>query len=195
MTITKEEAAEIKEHLLKQLGNFPEDKQEQIREQINSMTTEEVEKFIKQNKLKHLGGGCIFCSIVAKKSPSYKIAEDSEYIAVLELMPLSKGHTLLIPKAHIEKVPDSADRLAQEVARKLKEKFSPQEIKINELKIMNHALLEIVPIYGDETKKRQASEEELKTIQEEILKPSEKKEAPKQEIKIEEIPILPPRIP
>jgi histidine triad (HIT) family protein len=196
MTITEEEASKIKEHLLAQLDNFPEDKQSQISEQINSMTNKEIETFIEQNKLTHLGGQCIFCSIIAKKTPSYKIAEDKNYTAVLELMPLSKGHSLIIPKEHLEKVPESADKITQEVSRKLKDKFSPSEIKINELKIMNHALLEIIPIYGNETKKHQASEEELKSLQEEILKIKEI-EKPKEIEKItsEEIPILPPRIP
>ncbi len=196
MPITEEEASKIKKQLLTQLDNFPEEKRAQISEQINSMTTEQIESFIKQNNLKHLGGQCIFCSITSEQTPSYKIAEDSDYIAILELNPLSKGHSLIIPKEHLDKVPESADKITQEVARKIKDKFSPQEVKINELKIMDHALLEIVPIYGNETEKHQASEEELKTLQEEILK-VQKIETPKEEEKPtqEEIPILPPRIP
>ncbi|MBS3087870.1 HIT domain-containing protein [Candidatus Pacearchaeota archaeon] len=195
MPITTEEANKIKEHLLTQLDNFPEDKREQIAEQINSMSDEQIEAFVKQNKLTHLGGQCIFCSIIANKTKSYKIAEDKDNIAILELMPISKGHSLIVPKEHLEKTSESTNSLVQEVSKKLKKKFSPQEIKINEIKIMGHALLEIIPIYGDETEKRQASEEELKSLQEEILKPSEIKIEKPQEIKIEEIPILPPRIP
>ena len=136
MPISNEEAAKIKEHLLTQLDNFPEDKRSQISEQINSMSNEQIETFIKQNNLNHLGGQCIFCSIIASKTPSYKIAEDSSYIAILELNPLSKGHSLIIPKEHLEKVPESADRLVQEIKRKLVDKFNPKEVKINELKIM-----------------------------------------------------------
>jgi histidine triad (HIT) family protein len=196
MPITTEEASKIKEHLLTQLDNFPEDKRAQISEQISSMTDEQVETFVKQNNLNHLGGQCIFCSIVAGKTPSYKIGEDSNAIAILELNPLSKGHSLIIPKEHLDKVPDSVDLLAQEISRKLKKKFNPSEIKINELKIMDHALLEVIPIYGDETEKRQASEEELKSLQEEILKIEEiPMPAEPEKVKPEEIPILPPRIP
>ncbi|MBT6689950.1 HIT domain-containing protein [archaeon] len=196
MPITTEEASKIKEQLLTQLDNFPEEKRSQITEQINSMTGEQVEAFVKQNNLTHLGGQCIFCSIVANKTPSYKIAEDKNYIAILELNPLSKGHSLIIPKEHLEKVPESADALTQEIARKLKNKFNPEDVKINELKIMDHALLEVVPIYGNETERHQASEEELKSLQEEILKAQEIKMPEKpQEVKTEEIPILPPRIP
>jgi histidine triad (HIT) family protein len=196
MPITTEEASKIKEHLLTQLDNFPEDKRAQISEQINSMTEEQVENFIKQNNLTHLGGQCIFCSIIAGKTPSYKIAEDNNYMAILELNPLSKGHSLIIPREHLEKIPESSKTLTDEVTKKLQNKFSPSEIKINELKIMNHALMEIIPIYGDETEKHQASEEELKALQEEILK-VEQIEAPKkpEEIVTEKIPIIPPRIP
>ena len=195
MSITEEEASKIKEHLLTQLENFPEDKRNQIKEQINSMTTEQIEVFIKQNELTHLGGQCIFCSIIANKTPSFKIAEDKNNLAILELNPLSKGHTLIIPKEHLDKIPESAKNLAQEVSKKLQKKFNPNEIKIKELKIMNHALIEIIPIYGDETEKRQATEEELKTLQEEILKPEEVKIEEKSEPEEIDIPVLPVRIP
>ena len=192
MSITNEEAEEIKKHLLTQLDNFPEDKRSQITEQINSMTTEEVASFVKQNNLSHLGEHCLFCSIIANKTPSYKITEDSKYIAILEINPLSKGHALIIPKEHLEKIPESADKLTQEVSRKLKKKFNPKEIKINEIKITNHALLEIIPIYGNETERKQLSKEELKSLQNEILKTKEITPLEKTE---EKIPILPPRIP
>ncbi|MFH0808270.1 MAG: HIT family protein [archaeon] len=196
MPITTEEANKIKEHLLKQLDNFPKDKRIQISEQISSMTEEQIETFIKQNKLTHLGDQCIFCSIITNKTSSYKIAEDKNNIAILEINPLSKGHTLIVPKEHLEKITESSNQLTQEISNKLQKKFSPQEIKINEIKIMNHALLEIIPIYGNETEKRQASEEELKSLQEEILKAKEipMPESP-QGVKPEKIPILLPRIP
>jgi diadenosine tetraphosphate (Ap4A) HIT family hydrolase len=194
MPLTEEEANEIRQHLLKQLDNFPEDKRAQIENQINSMTTEQVEAFVEQNKLTHLGQQCIFCSIVAKKTPSFEIAENPENIAILELNPLSKGHSLIIPKEHSEEIPESAKALAEEVAKKLREKFNPNEIQINDLKIMEHPLLEIIPIYGDETERKQATEEELKILQEEIKKSKEIKIEEKVETK-EAIPILPPRIP
>jgi len=197
MSITSEEASKIKEHLLGQLENFPEDKRSQITEQINSMTDEQVENFVKQNDLSHIGGQCIFCAIVEEKIPSYKIAEDSSGIAILELNPLSKGHALIIPKEHLEEVPESLESLTQEVAKKLERKFSPEKVEINEIKIMNHALVEVVPIYGDETERAKASGKELKSLQEEILKPVKIKiEEPQSHVDMkEEIPILPPRIP
>ncbi|MFH1521422.1 MAG: HIT domain-containing protein [archaeon] len=195
MAITKEEADKIKEHLLTQLDNFPEDKRNQIKEQINSMTAEQVGTFIEQNKLTHLGGQCIFCSIIANKTPSYKIAEDKNNIAILELNPLSKGHALILPKEHLGEVPESSKNLAQEISKRLQKKFNPKEIQIKELKIMDHSLIEVIPIYGTETEKRQATEEELKSLQEEIKKIEEIKIEKKAEPEEIDIPILPIRIP
>ncbi|MBU3924046.1 MAG: HIT domain-containing protein, partial [Nanoarchaeota archaeon] len=182
MTITEEEANKIKEHLLGQLDNFPEDKRDEIENQINSMTTEQVETFIKQNNLTHLGGQCIFCSIIANQTPSYKIGEDAHSVAILELNPESKGHSLIIPKEHLEEIPQSTKILAQEIGKKLQDKLNPDEIEINELKIMNHSLLEIIPIFGERKEKRQATKEELKSLQEEILKKPEVKIEKKIEI-------------
>lgn len=195
MTLTDEEANSIKEHLLTQLDNFPKEKQSEIAGQINSMTNEQIDNFVKQNKLTHLGGQCIFCSIVAEKSPSFKIAENEKNIAILEINPLSKGHSLIIPKEHTDEISESTKNLAQEVAKKIQERLSPNEIKINELKIMNHPLLEVVPIYGDETERRQATEEELKSLQEEITKIKEIQISEEPEDEGDIIPVLPVRIP
>ena len=196
--ITDEQANQIKEHLLKQLDNFPEDKREQIKNQINSMTTQQVENFIEQNKLTHLGGQCIFCSITANQTPSYKITENENNIAILEINPLSKGHSLIVPKTHLDELPQSAKDLSQEVAQNIQEKLTPDEIKIKELKIMNHPIIEVIPIYGNETEKKQATEQELKSLQEELTKTDSqalKHSSTQTPPQTEKIPILPPRIP
>ena len=52
---------------------------------------------------------CIFCKIIEGAVPSAKVFEDEEVIAFLDIMPISKGHTLVVPKQHcetIDKVPD-----------------------------------------------------------------------------------------
>lgn len=50
---------------------------------------------------------CIFCKIVAGELPSFKIYEDSEALAFLDIGPLAKGHTLVIPKAHHDPITDT----------------------------------------------------------------------------------------
>ena len=51
---------------------------------------------------------CIFCKIVAGEIPAYKLHEDEQLLAFLDVGPLADGHTLIIPKAHyhtIDQVP------------------------------------------------------------------------------------------
>ncbi|MBU1085335.1 MAG: HIT domain-containing protein [Candidatus Beckwithbacteria bacterium] len=49
---------------------------------------------------------CIFCKIVKGEIPCYKIYEDEEFLAFLDIFPNSTGHTLVIPKEHVEWVWD-----------------------------------------------------------------------------------------
>jgi len=52
---------------------------------------------------------CIFCNIAKKVIPSRIIAETNNSIAFLDTLPLSRGHTLVIPKLHYEKIQDMTD--------------------------------------------------------------------------------------
>lgn len=49
---------------------------------------------------------CIFCRIVAGEIPCYKIYEDEKYLAFLDIFPSAEGHTLVIPKKHVDWVWD-----------------------------------------------------------------------------------------
>ena len=49
---------------------------------------------------------CIFCKIAKGEIPCYKIYEDQDFFAFLDIKPLNPGHTLLIPKKHIQWVND-----------------------------------------------------------------------------------------
>lgn len=51
----------------------------------------------------------IFSKIVAGEIPSYKIAEDADYFAFLDINPLGLGHTLVIPKKEIDYIFDLDD--------------------------------------------------------------------------------------
>ena len=52
---------------------------------------------------------CIFCKIAKKEIPSRIITETDKSIAFLDVFPLSRGHTLVIPKYHYENVQDMTD--------------------------------------------------------------------------------------
>ena len=49
---------------------------------------------------------CIFCKIAKKEIPAKIVTETENSIAFLDVFPLSRGHTLIIPKHHYEKVQD-----------------------------------------------------------------------------------------
>lgn len=48
----------------------------------------------------------IFTKIINNEIPSYKLAEDENYIAILDAFPLVKGHVLVIPKKEVDKIFD-----------------------------------------------------------------------------------------
>ena len=52
---------------------------------------------------------CIFCKIVNKEIPCYKVYEDDNFLAFLDIMPRNLGHTLIIPKKHYRWVWDVPD--------------------------------------------------------------------------------------
>ncbi len=43
---------------------------------------------------------CVFCAIVAGEGPAIRIYEDEDYLAILDIRPFTRGHTLVIPRRH-----------------------------------------------------------------------------------------------
>lgn len=63
---------------------------------------------------------CIFCKIVRGEIPSYKVYEDENFLAFLDINPNSAGHTQVVPKQHYRWVWDHPDAGAYfEVAKKI----------------------------------------------------------------------------
>ena len=61
---------------------------------------------------------CIFCAIAANEIPSFKVYEDDLVLAYLDINPFTKGHTLVIPKAHSANMLETSDEtLAAVIAR------------------------------------------------------------------------------
>lgn len=61
---------------------------------------------------------CIFCAIAAGEIPSFKVYEDDLVVAYLDINPFTKGHTLVIPKAHSQDLLETPDEtLAAIIAR------------------------------------------------------------------------------
>ena len=194
--VSLEQEQEIKKQLLEQIDStFPEDKKAEAKAQIESMTGEPFEEFLKQNNLIKSDGSqpgqkCVFCSIVYGEIPSTKIGENEKAIAVLELNPISKAHAIVIPKEHITKeedLPSEARVLAKEIAEKIKEKFNAKDITFFNTNMFGHEIINILPVYTNETKdspKKQSTPEELKQISNELSKVDESpiEEKPQEEI-------------
>jgi len=181
MTLAPEQTEEIKQQLISQIEKLPQENKEEIKQHILDLDEQQLEEFLKQNKIKITESGqlqqegskqaesqCVFCSIAKNQVPSFKIAETKNAIAILEINPLSRGHSIVIPLEHIktDKLPKSALSLAQKISRKIKTKLKPDDIKIETSSLQGHAIINIIPIYKNEKlEKYQANESELKQLQ------------------------------
>ncbi|MBU0456982.1 MAG: HIT family protein [Nanoarchaeota archaeon] len=58
---------------------------------------------------------CVFCKIIDGDIPCYKIYEDDDFLAFLDVKPHAKGHSVVIPKKHGETIFDLDDNLLQKV--------------------------------------------------------------------------------
>jgi histidine triad (HIT) family protein len=68
-----------------------------------------------------MAGGCLFCSIAAGETPAAIVLDTREVVAFLDHRPLFPGHTLVVPRAHVETLrdldADTRDVLFAEVQR------------------------------------------------------------------------------
>jgi len=78
------------------------EQQKEIQEKLSKMTPEQIQELIKQQ--------CIFCKIIAGEIPAYKIYEDNNFLAFLDINPANPGHTIVIPKKHYSVLPQMPDK-------------------------------------------------------------------------------------
>jgi len=212
--LTDEQVQKIKNHLLEQIENFPEEQRKVIKHKLLSMNNEEMEEFLKENNLNPSAESngeaskCIFCSITKKEIKSFIIGENNEYLAILELNPVSKGHTLVIPKEHVsvDNVPESSIEFAKKIASNILSKLNPKDIKFQKNEVLGHGNLEIIPIYDESNlERKRATENELselfsllsakdKPLEEKKVSVEEKKETKAEEKPKEVLPKLKPRL-
>lgn len=96
----------------------------------------------------------IFSRIVNGEIPCHKIAEDENYLAFLDINPLAKGHTLVIPKTEVDYIFDVDDKLlggmmvfAKKVARAIEKAVPCKRIGIAVLGLeVPHAHIHLIPI-------------------------------------------------
>lgn len=207
--LPEDQIKNIKSQIISQINStFPEDKKASAISQIEAMNPEELEEFLKQNNLIQEGQTpsqtqqCIFCSIVEGKAQSYKIDENSDSIAILEINPISKGHCLIIPKAHVsssENISKKAFSLAKKTAKKIHNRLKPKNVETITANLFGHEIINILPIYENETIESQRYQAESREL-EKLKKKLEKKTKPKtiqksKPKKLKENLWLPKRIP
>lgn len=98
----------------------------------------------------------IFSKIVKGEIPSYKIAETNDFYAFLDINPLAKGHTLVIPKKEVDYLFDLKDDeyaglqlFAKKVALAIKEVIPCTRIGVAVIGLeVPHAHIHLVPING-----------------------------------------------
>lgn len=99
----------------------------------------------------------IFSRIIAGEIPCYKIAEDDNYFAFLDISPLAKGHTLVIPKREVDYIFDLTDEevagmqvFAKKVAIALKKAIPC--VKVGQCVLgleVPHAHIHLVPMQSE----------------------------------------------
>ncbi len=195
--LTEEQVKDIKGQLLKQVENFPPEQKDTAKQQIEAMDAAQLETFLEKNKLIK-DSGCIFCSIAKGDTASYKINENQEAIAVLDINPVSKGQALVLPKEHKPTEETNSLQLAQETAKNLKAKLGAEDVKIETANVQGHGIINIIPLYKDKKlERKKANDKELYELQQKLKeepKPVEEKK-PKKKIKVTDLPKAPVRMP
>ena len=99
----------------------------------------------------------IFSKIVAGEIPSYKVAEDDNYYAFLDINPLAKGHTLVIPKVEVDYLFNLDDTtlagltvFAKKVAHKIKEQTGCVKVAMVVVGLeVPHAHIHLIPMNSE----------------------------------------------
>ena len=121
----------------------------------------------------------IFSKIVNGEIPAYKVAENENYLAFLDIFPVAKGHTLVIPKKEVDYIFDLEDELyaglhlfAKKVAIGLKKAIPCEKVGVLVLGLeVPHAHIHLIPMQNEAdllnfSKKQKFTPEEFQKIKE-----------------------------
>jgi histidine triad (HIT) family protein len=121
----------------------------------------------------------IFTKIINGEIPSYKIAEDDKFYAFLDIAPLAKGHTLVVPKQEIDYIFDIEDELlaqmhifSKKVAKAIQEAIPCEKVGMAVIGLdVRHAHIHLVPL--QEVGDLNFAKEKLKLSSDEMKQTSE----------------------
>ena len=119
----------------------------------------------------------IFTKIVNGEIPAYKVAEDENYLAFLDIFPVVKGHTLVVPKKEVDYLFDLDDNsytglhlFAKKIAHGLKKALQCEKVGVLVLGLeIPHAHIHLIPMENEAdvlnfSKKLKFSQEEFQDI-------------------------------
>ena len=122
----------------------------------------------------------IFKKIIDKEIPCFKVAEDDQFLAFLDINPNAKGHTLCIPKKETDDILDLDKEtyknlmlFSRKVAKSIKDVIQCKKIAISVIGLeVPHVHVHIIPRYANKatmwTKREIPSDDELQKLQEKI---------------------------
>jgi histidine triad (HIT) family protein len=102
---------------------------------------------------------CIFCEIAAHRSEAHVVYEDETTMAFLDIFPFTDGHTLVVPKRHVDRLTDLTEseyhpmlRTLSTICRRVERLSSDYNIGVNQGpfagQIVFHLHFHVIPRYG-----------------------------------------------
>ena len=206
MHLTPEQVKELKEQLKSQITHLPIERKAQAEAQIEALSPEALELLIKQQQAKTLKAAekSIFRVIAKKEVNSYIIKEDEKAIAVLDINPISRGHTLVIPKKPVitgKPFPNSIFSFSQKLSKVLEKSLKAKTVEIQTENKFGETIIHLIPIYdmplSINSERHPAKPEELEKVLLELSKKKvqSKSSLIKQQKKPSQVLKLPRRIP
>ena len=133
------------------------------------------------------GEKCVFCDIVARRSPAWIVYEDEKTLAFLDIFPFTRGHLLVVPKRHGARLTDipfddqmALVRALDEVCRRCERLTPDYNVALNAGaragQIVFHVHFHVIPRYGEANPFRASSrvplaESEARAVVAELSRP------------------------
>lgn len=175
MVLTSDQIIEIKNQLKSHVNHLPDDKKAEAISQIESLSPDALEEFVKEQQGKSPKGKDapqkpVFRMIVDGDIPSAKIDENKSAIAVLDIMPISKAHVVVIPKKKVKDaklIPAGAFSLAKKIGKKITSVYKASSIEIQTETKFEESIINIIPSYNEKVNiNSKRTKSEVKDLQE-----------------------------
>ena len=127
----------------------------------------------------------IFTKIINKELPCYKIAENNNFIAFLDILPLKKGHTLVVPKIQVDYIYDLPDKVLSDlfifsktIAKKIESVIDCKRVGVAVIGLeVPHAHVHLIPIneisdMNFQNQRIELNKEDFQNIRDKIIESS-----------------------